>query len=264
MMRRAGQILTLTCAMSACAGPSAGGQTTQTVRPNIYEIAPEQIAQAQEAGAFIEVSGSASVTVPTDRAQVSFAMETRAETAAQAATENADAMDRVLNALRRANLPGLELETFGYSLQPQYATDPARVRTIAAYVASNNVSATITDVDAVGRLIDVAVGAGANRVASITFSASDTDAARAQALAEAVGNARAEAQAMAEALGYGLGAPLEVRGGAQRPPPVPMVFAEAAAMRTVQAAPTPIEAGDQTVTANVTIRFALGPALAGR
>jgi uncharacterized protein YggE len=36
------------------------------------------------------------------------------------------------------------------------------------------------------------------------------------------------------------------------------------AMRAMQAAPTPIEAGDQAVTANVTIRFALGPALAGR
>jgi uncharacterized protein YggE len=117
-------------------------------------------------------------------------------------------------------------------------------------------------VDAVGRLIDLAIGAGANRVVNIAFSASDTDDARAQAMAEAVRSARAEAEVMARALGYGLGAPLEVRGGAQRPGPVPMSFG-AEAMR-VQAAPTPIEAGDQLVTANVSIRFALGPALTGR
>jgi len=38
------------------------------------------------------------------------------------------------------------------------------------------------------------------------------------------------------------------------------------AMRGVaaQAAPTPIEAGSQTVDANVTIRFALGPEVARR
>ncbi|MGD2047039.1 MAG: SIMPL domain-containing protein, partial [Gemmatimonadota bacterium] len=201
---------------------------------------------------------NASVSVPTDQAQVAFAMETRAETAAEAASANATAMDRVLSALRASDLPGLDLETFGYSLQPQYSTDQQRVRTIAGYIAQNNVRATVDDVDAVGRLIDAAIGAGANRVASIAFSASDTDEARAQAMTEAVRSARAEAELMAEALGYRLGPPLEIRGGAQRPGPVPMAFATAARVQEVQ---TPIEAGDQTVTANVTIRFALGPPL---
>jgi len=268
MISRAGHILMFACALTACAGPPAGGQTTatptvRTVPPNIYEVAPEQVQQAQEAVAFIEVSGVATVSVPADQAQVSFAMETRGETAEAAATTNAEAMDRVLAALRGGNLPGLDLSTFGYSLQPQYATDPNRVRTIVAYVASNNVSGTVTDVDVVGRLIDLAIRAGANRVASITFSASDTEPARAQALAEAVGNARAEANVIAESLGYRLGAPLEIRGGAQRPIPRPMQFSAERTM-AVQAVPTPIEAGDQTVSANVTIRFALGPALAGR
>jgi uncharacterized protein YggE len=266
MIRRTGNILSLACALAACAGPPARGQTTGAVRgisPNIYEIAPEQVPAPQEAAAFIEVSGAASISVPADRAQVSFAMETRGETAAAAATTNADAMDRVLTALRRANLPGLDLETFGYSLQPQYSNDPQRARTIVAYVSNNNVGATITDVDAVGRLIDVAIGAGANRVARIAFSASDTEPARAQALAEAVSSARAEARVIAESLGYRLGVPLEVRGGAQRPIPRAAMFDSG--VRAMQvAAPTPIEAGDQTVDANVTIRFALGPALDGR
>lgn len=265
MKNRPGQILALTCALAACAGPPVGGQQSpgRSVAPNLYEVAPEQVAQAQEVPAFIEVSGNAAVSVPADEAQVAFAMETQAENAAEAASANAAAMDRVLAALRSGNLPGLELETFGYHLQPQYATDSQRVRRVAGYMAMNNVRATITDVDAVGRLIDLAVGAGANRVASIAFSASDTEAARAQAMAEAVRSARAEADVIARALGYALGAPLEVRGGAQRPNPVPMAFSAQEAVR-VQAVPTPIEAGDQTVTANVTIRFALGPALTGR
>lgn len=254
MIRRPEQILAIASALTACAGPGARGQSIQ---PNVYEIAPEQIPQTQGEPPFVEVSGNASVSVPTDRAQVAFALETRAEAAAEAATENATAMDRVLNALRAGDLPGLELETFGYSLQPQYSTDQQRVRTIVGYVAQNNVRARVSDVDAVGRVIDVAIGAGANRVASISFSASDTDQARARAMTEAVQSARTEAELIAEALGYRLGAPLEVRGGADRPGPVPMML-EAARVQAVQ---TPIEAGDQTVTANVTIRFALGPAL---
>ena len=253
---RAGQILSLTTALAACAGPSVSGQ--QAVRPNIYQIAPEQVAQASDSG-FIEVGGSAIIEVPSDEAQVSFAMETRASTAEGAASANAAAMDRVISALRGARFADLDIETYGYSLQPEYSTDNNRVRSIAGYAVFNNIRAKIGDVDDVGRLIDVAVRAGANRVASISFSASDTEPARQQALAEAVRVARSEATILAEALGYRLGAPLEVRGGAQRPAPRPMAF-EAMDMVRSAAVPTPIEAGDQQVSANVTIRFALGPA----
>ena len=195
---------------------------------------------------------------------VSFAMETRAPAANDAAYANADAMEAVLAAVRAGGFSELDLETYGYALQPEYsARTNIRTREIVAYTALNNVRATISDVDAVGRLIDVAIAAGANRVSSISFIASETEGARSQALAQAVASARAQARVIAEALGHELGQPLEVRGGAQRP--VPM--RAQAAVRTLgaaQAAPTPIEAGDQRVTATVTIRFALGPELGGR
>ena len=268
-MIRHRQLYVLVGTLAACAGSSAQGQpgspSIEAVRPNIYEVVPEQIAPPQQAPAqeapFIEVSGQASVELPADQAEISFAMETHAEEASAAAAANADEMTRVIQAIRSAGFSGLEVETFGYSLQPQYSTNDQRVRSIVGYVAYNNIRVSVSDVEQVGRLIDAAVGAGANRVASISFSASDTDAARAQALAEAVANARAQAEAIATSLGYRLGSPLEVHGGAQRPPPIPFE-----AMRSVQAqaAPTPIEPGSQTVDANVTIRFALGGEVAPR
>lgn len=269
-MIRSRQVYVLVAALGACAGSGAGGQpgappTAEPVRPNIYEVMPEQVVARQQApeqeAPFIEVSGQATVELPADQAEISFAMETRADDASAAAGENAEEMTRVIEAVRSAGFPGLEIETFGYSLQPQYATDDQRVRSIVGYVAFNNIRVTISDVDAVGRLIDTAVAAGANRVASISFSSSDTEPARAQALAEAVANARAQAEVIAASLGYELGAPLEVRGGAQRPPPIMYD-----AMRTMQAqaVTTPIEAGSQSVDANVTVRFALGGEVARR
>lgn len=268
-MRRTTKILAAACALGACAGSGAGGQTNTVPDPgrarlHIYEVAPEQLAQAADTG-FVEVNGSASVDVPADQGQVAFAVETRAETADEAAAANADAMDAVLRALRQAGFPGLELETFGYTLRPEYSS-PApqagpRERTIVAYVALNNVRATVDDVEQVGRLIDVAIGAGANRVSSIAFTASDTEEARSRALSAAVASARTQAQAIAEALGRTLGPALEVRGGADRPIPRPMMDVAVARM---EAATTPIEAGDQVVTANVTVRFALGPESPGR
>lgn len=259
-MMRFRDIVGVAVVLTACAGPPAGGQGVAVARPNVYEIAPEQVAMAQDPG-FIEVSGSGSVSVEPDEAAVSFAMETRATAANDAASANATAMDRVIGSLRAAEFPGLEIETFGYSLRPEYAVSgPQRTREIVAYTALNNIRTTITDVEAVGRLIDSAISAGANRVAGISFMASDTEAARSEALALAVENARAQAEVIATSLGHRLGAPLEVRGGSQRPVPV---MARGAVLMEAQAAPTPIEAGDQTVTASVTIRFALGPELGG-
>lgn len=246
----------LAAAVGACGGPPVAGQVSPV---------PSSSAGQQEAPApgWIQVSGSANVDVEADQASVSFAVETRAGDAGGASQANADAMDAVLRAIRAADFPGLELRTFGYSLFPEYSTNNnQRTQEIVAYSAFNNVSATLSDVDLVGRVIDVAIAAGANRVAGISFSASDTEAARNEAMAQAVRDATAEARVIAETLGYRLGAPQEVNGGAMRPGPW-MMEADMIQASRVQAAPTPIEAGNQTVSANVTIRFSLGPRTGG-
>ena len=269
-MKTTAQTALLAAALAACGGPPAGGQSPpapadERGRLYLYEVPVDAGPRLQEAAAagWIEVSGTGSVDVPPDRARVSFAMETRAETADAAAEQNADAMAAVLGALRSAGLAGLELETFGYSLRPEYeATNDRRgTRRIVAYTVVNNVAATVEDVDAVGQVIDTAIAAGANRVGGISFYASDTDEARREALAQAVQVARSEAEVIAASLGHALGPALEVRGGAQRPTPR-MMGAEVLAM-SARAADTPIEAGDQTVTASVSIRFALGPESGG-
>lgn len=259
---------------AGCASPAGGaqgdpgGRTTPVdsslARLHVYEVPvdPAAAGMVEADPGFIEVQGTASVDVPVDVAQIAFAVETRAVTAADAAAENATLMDAVLRSVRIGGFRGLELQTFGYALRPEYALNDDRVRTIEGYTALNHVSATTTDVEAVGGVIDAAIAAGANRIVSISFDTSDTEAARSEALAAAVRNARAQARVMAEALGYELGAVLEVRGGSERPFPR-SVNMDAMLMRA-EAAPTPIEAGDRTVTANVTVRFALGPERPGR
>ncbi|MEX0979629.1 MAG: SIMPL domain-containing protein, partial [Gemmatimonadota bacterium] len=126
---------------------------------------------------------------------------------------------------------------------------------IQNYRAMNNIRVTAGDVEAAGALIDTAIGAGANRVASLGFEVRDREPLRAEALRMAVQKAEAEARTIAEALRVTLGPPLEVRGGAEYQP---MYRQEMVLMRSADA--TPIEAGAQTVSANVTIRYRLGGA----
>lgn len=222
--------------------------TAATARPS----------SAQEAESpYIEVGGTAEVSVPADQAQISFSVETEAETARDAARQNADRMDAVLRALRGTEVPGLELETHGYTLQPRYRRPSREGGTpeIDGYRAVNHVRATTPTVDAVGRLIDAAVGAGANRIASLSFQAVNTEDARLEALRMAVEKARTEARTIAEALGVTLGSPIQVRGGAESPSPRPMAFEQ---MEMARAADTPVEPGEQTVRASVTVRYGIG------
>ena len=221
--------------------------------------ASQDVAESQEAPRTIVVTGTASLDVSTDRARVSLAVESREKTASEAAQANARAMSAVLAAMRSGGFEGLDIDTYGYSLSPVYTSvvqNGARVQRIEGYRVLNNVRATLTDMKAVGRLIDVATGAGANRVNGISFEASDIEPAQHRVLADAVRRARDQARTMADALDRELGPPLNVQGGAQRPSPR-QDYVRLQAMAAE--AETPIEAGDQTVSASVTITFLLGP-----
>jgi len=248
---RALPALALLGILAACGGRPAAAQAVAPTAP----VAP----------AFIEVSGSATVSVKPDRVRASFAVETQGADADQAATRNAQLMDAVIRAVRGSGVEGVEVETFGYNLRPDYTLTgdrPVQTRVIAGYTALNNVRARATDVSAAGRLIDAAIRAGANRVSSLAFEASDTGPARQEALTRAVRAASAQAETMARALGRSLGPPLEVRGGAEQP--YPRAGGEVMFRALEAAADTPIEAADLTVSASVTIRFALGGTLEGR
>jgi uncharacterized protein len=208
------------------------------------------------------VRGRGEVEVDPDRARISFAVETEAGSAREAAEQNARDMTRVLDAVRAAggDIPGFRVETQGYSLTPRYQTPrDTGVREIAGYTARNHVVVTVDRVEEVGRIMDAALQNGANRMAGLQFTVRDPEPHREAALREAVRKAHAEARIMAEALGMRLGPPVHVDGGAELP--ISRTMGDVVAFSRMEAAavPTPVEAETQTVTAQVTIRFLLEP-----
>ncbi len=246
----------LAFALAACASApadTAADPTDRAVDPRIYPywVPDDQVAAADSLG-FLEVSGSGQVAVEPGRAEISFTVETEGERAQDAVRQNADVMAAVMAALREG-AADLDLETHGYDLQPRYRRAPRNEDPpeIAGYTARNHLRVSSPDVDGVGELIDLATGAGANRVASLRFLPVDVEAARLEALERAVAAARQEAETMAAALGVPLGPPMEVRGGAQAPQPP--VFRQMAAMEA-----TPVEPSTQMIRATVTIRYRLG------
>ncbi|TVP48952.1 MAG: DUF541 domain-containing protein [Gemmatimonadales bacterium] len=208
----------------------------------------------------LNVNGSAFVEVAPDRARIAFAVETEAEGAREAGEANARLMDRVISGLRGTGIADLRIETSGYTLTPRYAPrqgdGPQR---IAGYTARNSVQVIVDDVNVVGRLVDTALEAGANRVAGMSFEVRDTEPHRQEALRRAIAAARGEASAMAEALEMRLGNPVTVQGGADFPQPRMQFRGGADMAMAMEAAPTPVEAGLQRVSANVSIQYRLHP-----
>lgn len=224
--------------------------------PARAQLAPSPAPQVEEKGT-LQVSGQAQIQVPADRTSISFGVETESSSAEEASRDNAAGMDAVFRALRALGIQGLELETYGYSLVPQYdrsRTQEPSIPTISGYRATNQIRVTLPGTDRAGEVLDAGIGAGANRVVNLSFQASDTREARLRALEMAVEAAREEAGTIADAMDLELGHALEIRGGASAENPRPQVMA-AYRMAEEASRPTPIEAGGQTVSANVTIIF---------
>ena len=167
-------------------------------------------------------------------------------------------MDRVIRALRAAGGATVTVETGGYNLSPVYR-QPSRtqneIATIEAYRAVNHVRVRADDLTRVGGLIDAAIAAGANRIASLTFEARDPEPARWTRCAPLW--PRPDPRPRRWRARWGSTSAAD-RGPDQRglrvPTPMPMYRSIA---RGQAAAPTPVEPGEQVVRANVTIRYRL-------
>jgi uncharacterized protein len=207
----------------------------------------------------IRVTGNGEIQATPDQAHIDLAVETTGSTAREAGEANAQQMDRVIRALVAAGVPREAIETRNYSLYPEYAPpEPRQAQEqprIRGYRASNMVSVRTTELARVGSLIDTALQAGANRMDAVRFSLRNADAAQAEATRHAVERARRSAETIAAALGVRLGAVLDASTTAELVRPFPYMARADRAM--AEMAPTPIQPGEQTVTATVTVVFAI-------
>jgi uncharacterized protein YggE len=197
--------------------------------------------------------------VTPDRVSVLVNVQTRATTAAAAASENAQRTRAVLDALARLGLAKDQLSTEGFSAYPEirYDKDGGNPR-VSGYVVTNSVRAESKRVEQAGPIIDAALAAGANMINALSFYASSIEEPRRQAIGLAVASARADAEAMALAAGGTLGGLLELSTQGPTSIPRPM-FDLASRGKAAMVEQTPINPGQQTVNVYVTARWQFVP-----
>lgn len=210
-------------------------------------------------GPSVVVSGNGEIFGKPDRAVINAGVTVQEPTAEAAMRRCAQLMQSVVDTITKQGVPSERVQTARVSLSPVYEqgrnVQEGREPRIVAYRADNTVRVQIDDLAKIGAVLDAVVKSGANQAFGISFEMKDDKAARADALRAACLEARAKAAVIAESMGMNLGELLEVNeSGVQIMPPRPMGgFA-----RAMDAAfSTPVSPGEVSVTANVSVRYAL-------
>jgi len=206
----------------------------------------------------ISVTAVGESRVSPDRAMLHVAVESQGGSAAAAASANAARQTKVIDAVKAAGVAAAQIRTSGYNVFPEYAQGAGRAPRITGYRATNTVQVEVRAIADIGQVIDAALAAGANNIGSVQLYASNTDAARREALQRAVAKARAEAEAGAAAAGGSLGTLLELMIEPTEPPRVfmrDMAMTQAAVGNVA----TPIETGESVVVSVVRVRWQFVP-----
>ncbi|MGE0082571.1 MAG: SIMPL domain-containing protein [Thiohalomonadaceae bacterium] len=206
----------------------------------------------------ISVSGRGEVTALPDSARLSFAAVARHENAAEAQAQVNRVMTRAMDAVRKLGVDPEALSTTGISLSPVYPdprTEAGRQGRIVAYHASNQLEVRLDGTALLGKVIDAAVGAGANAVEGVTLTLSDDSQERQEALRRAVIDARAKAEAIAAAMGVRLDSVEQVAEQGVG------VYTPTLARAMVAEAATPVATGQVRVEANVHVVYRIAQGL---
>lgn len=246
----------------------AGGMTACAQVPAAFSGSPET------AGSFhpnsiqpettISINAEASVKREPDIAYLSAGVREEAKTAQEAMAAQAKSMSGVFAALEKAGVEKKDMQTSNLSLQPVYdyeqvTIEKGRTRNeqrLRGYVASNQLTVKVRDLDNLGKTLDSLVSAGGNTFSGISFALDDAGEAQDEARRKAMKEAIARAELYADAAGLRVARIVTIsESGGYSPQPAQMgrmVMAEAADSYS-----TPISGGEVGYSVSVYVQFEL-------
>lgn len=197
------------------------------------------------------VSGYGEVSYVPDRAIVVFAALGYGKTAADALSECSSKMLRIFSALETLGISRGDMETTGITVNPRYDWEQKPPQ-IVDYEASYSLMVEISDISLVGKAIDVAFAAGADKMTSLQFTLSKDRESElaARAIKEAIDDALKKAEVAASQLGLKIDKIDSISISHQQVPP-PII------VRAAEMAEVPIAPGEGEISATVSLTILL-------
>lgn len=224
------------------------------------------IGQETEFRNTITVQGKGEITVIPDTSEFSFAIIKEAKTASEAQKQVTMTMNGVIDYLKKFGVAEKDIKTTSYNIAPRYeygAVDrgsfyPPQTegpRHLVGYEVSHWVTVKVRGIDTVGEIVGEVGTRGATNISNVTFTIDDDDKARADARREAIKDAKEKADVLAKDLGVRIIKVVSYNEGGG-----PIFYrtmgAESFAAKA-DGAPPEIPAGENTITSNVTIIYAI-------
>lgn len=211
------------------------------------------------------VSAQGTVRVPPDKAIVGLAVETAGESLEVVQEENRTRVRRILERLGKLGIPERQIQTASMQVTPHYPPPSPRNRResgipeaprIIGYTVTHALTVEVRKLEEVGRVVDGAFQAGANRFSQITWGVEDERPARLAALKAAANKAREKAEVLAQALGVKLVRVLAVNEGPRHVIPQPRRFrAGSMSLAMEESSDVPVSPGELTIVASVNLEF---------
>src|SRR5688572_6570868 len=126
---------------------------------------PAQVAQVVPiSGTRLDVVATGEVNRVPDIVRINAGVMTQAPTATEAIRLNAQQMESLSAALRRAGVAERDIQTSSINLHPDWRHVENRTPELIGYRANNQVSVRFRDIRNSGRILDALVSAGANQI----------------------------------------------------------------------------------------------------
>ncbi len=201
----------------------------------------------------IYVSGTATITAPPDIATVQIGVQTFNEDVEEAVAENNTKAEDIIAAIRQQGVAEKDIQTSRFNIYPQRDYQNNRPDKIIGFQVDNVVSATVRDLDDIGKVLQAAIDAGANNINGLNFSVDDPTSIRDEARAEAIKDARRRADIMAEAAGVEVGNVISITETSYPGP----IIARESYDKAAFAGAVPIQPGELELTIQVQVVFAI-------
>jgi len=157
----------------------AGFPAIQTVYAQNPTPEKDQAASACDTSRTINVTGSAAINIPPDRALIQLGVQSNGTNVDGVQFDNDRAIQNVLAAVKKQGVDAADISTNIYVIEPVYEDYDSLF--IKGYRINNTVSVTVRDVTKTSSVLAAALKAGANQVSDVLFYTTDLRKYRDQA-----------------------------------------------------------------------------------
>jgi uncharacterized protein len=222
----------------------------------------QQVLSLKDSVPTITTNGVASAEVVPDIATISLAVDTERPNAADAARDNARAVQAMIGEIKAQGIEAKDIKTLSITLSPVYdevqnANGYVTKRTLRGYAAHNSLSVRIRDTAKAGVLAGQLMDKGANSFEGVEFDYTQKEAKYDALRGDAVRDALRKANSYVNGLGLKLGRVLEIATQAPYPVPGGMAPKMLGAAKREAAAAVPVEPGSEVLRSEVQVTWEL-------